>query len=137
MLIMAGVKLVSQTVGTANITEWAKLALSDLRARVLRVTRLRHDDQDRPVVLEMVVLVLDWFPGLETSGDATLDIAELARRYGLQLARATERASIVPASAEIASHLATGPGTNVVKLDRVAETAQGVPVEWRVAFSKG
>ena len=81
------------------------------------------------------MLVLDWFPGLEASGDATLDVAELARRYGLQLARATERASIVP-PAEIASHLAIGTGTNVVKLDRVAETAHGVPVEWRVSFSK-
>ena len=132
-----GPKLISQAVGTANITEWAKLALSDLQACVLRVTRLRHDDQDRPVLLEMVVLVLDWFPGLEVSGDAILDIAELAQRYGLPLARATERVSIVPASADIALHLVIGAGTNVMKLDRVTETAQGVPVEWRVSFSKG
>jgi hypothetical protein len=28
------------------------------------------------------------------------------------------------------------PRTNVLKMDRVVETADGVPVEWRVAFSK-
>ena len=132
---MAGV-ILEQTIGKANITEWAKLALSDLKADVLRATRLRHDDQGRPVVLEKVVLVLDKFPGLASTAGAIPDVAELARQYSLPLARATERISIVPATGEVALHLGVAPGTSVVKADRVAETADGVPVEWRVAFSK-
>jgi DNA-binding GntR family transcriptional regulator len=136
-LIVAGVTLISRAVDTANITEWAKLALSDLQARVLRETRLRHGDQGQPVALEKVVLVLDQLPGLVTSGGNPVpDIAELAYRYGLSLSLISERISIAPATGEVAQHLAVAPGASVMKADRVVETADGVPIEWRVAFSK-
>ena len=131
-----GIKLISRTTGTANIVEWAKLALSDLQAPVLRVTRLRHDDLDRPIALENVVLVLSHFPGLVSGVDTIPDIAELAGQHGLLLARSAERVSIVPAAGAVALHLGVAPGTDVLKMDRVVETADGVPVEWRVAFSK-
>jgi DNA-binding GntR family transcriptional regulator len=134
-LIVAGV-IPEQTIGTANITEWAKLALSDLQAGVLRATRLRHDDQGRPVALEKVVLVLDKFPGLASTAGPIPDVTELARQHGLSLARAMERISIVPATGEVALHLGVAPGTSVVKADRLVETTDGVHVEWRVAFSK-
>src|SRR5262245_28609795 len=99
------VKLLSWTVGTANIIEWAKLALPDIRAPVLRVTHLRHDELERPFSLEQLVLILDRFPGLQRESGLIPDIAELARRYGLPLSRATERIRMVPASGDTALHL--------------------------------
>ena len=133
---MARIAQIARTVGTANVVEWAKLALAGLQAPVLRVTRLRHDDQDRPVALETVVLVLKHFPVLEGDGGVIPDICELAQRYGLSLLRTAERVGIVPAAGDIALHLGIAVGTKVLKLDRVVETAGGVPIEWRVSFNR-
>ena len=133
---MAALTSIAQTVGTANVAEWAKLVLSNLQAPVLRVTRLRHDDQTRSVTLEEVVLPLDRFPGLAPNGGDIPDIVELAQRHGLSLGRVTERISIVRATRDVASHLRITAGTDVMKLDRVTETADGRPIEWRVAFAR-
>jgi DNA-binding GntR family transcriptional regulator len=127
---------IAQTVGTANVAEWAKLVLSNLQAPVLRVTRLRHDDQTRSVALEEVVLPLDRFPGLAPNGGDIPDIVELAQRHGLSLGRVTERISIVRATSDVASHLQITARSNVMKLDRITETVDGKPVEWRVAFAR-
>jgi DNA-binding GntR family transcriptional regulator len=133
---VAALMSIAQTVGTANVAEWAKLVLSNLQAPVLRVTRLRHDDQARSVALEEVVLPLDRFPGLAPNGGDIPDIVELAQRHGLSLGRVTERISIVRATRDVASHLRITAGTDVMKLDRVTETADGRPIEWRVAFAR-
>ena len=133
---MVRIAQIARTVGTANVVEWAKLALADLQAPVLRVTRLRHDDQDRPVALETVVLVLEHFPGLEADGEIIPDICGLAKRYDLSLLRTAERVAVVPAAGDIALHLGIAAGTKVLKLERVVETAAGVPIEWRVSFNR-
>ena len=115
----------------------AKLGLTSPRAPVLRVTRVRFDTSDRCHALEEVVLPLERFPGLYPSGGGDVpDITELAQRYGLSLGRATERVSIVPATKVVAEHLRIAAGANVLKLDRIAETADGEPIEWRVAYRK-
>jgi DNA-binding GntR family transcriptional regulator len=128
---------IAQAAGTANIVEWSKLSLSSLPAPVLRVTRILFDDNDHPIALEEAVLPLDRFPGLSPNGGGDVpDIMELAQRHGLSLGRASERISIVQATKDIAEHLGIATGTDVMKLDRIAETADGVPVEWRVAYRK-
>jgi GntR family transcriptional regulator len=116
-----------------NAVERTKLALNAPHARVLRVTRIQYDASGHPLAREDVVLPLDRFPGL--TADVSY-ITELAQCYGLSLGRATERISIVPATSGVAMHLGITAGTNVMKLDRVAETADGEPVEWRVTFRK-
>jgi DNA-binding GntR family transcriptional regulator len=75
------------------------------------------------------------FFGLAPNGDVP-DITELAQRHDLSLGRASERVSIVLATKDVAMHLGIPAGANVLKLDRVAETANGEPVEWRVTFRK-
>jgi GntR family transcriptional regulator len=135
-VIVAALLSIAQTVGTANVAEWAKLVLSDHQAPVLRVTRLRHDDQARPVALEEVVLPLERFPGLAPNGGGIPDIVELAQRHGLSLGRVTELISIVRATEEVASHLKITAGSNVMKLDRITEAVDGKPVEWRVVFAR-
>jgi DNA-binding GntR family transcriptional regulator len=127
---------IAQAAGPATIVEWAKLALSSPQARVLRVKRLRFDAPGHPIAFEEVVLALDWFPGLAADGEDVPDIVELAQRYAVSLGRSSERISMVPASREVAGHLGIVAGTDVLKLDRIAETTDGEPVEWRVAFQK-
>ena len=134
---MAHALSIAQAAGTANIVEWSKLSLSSLHAPVLRVTRILFDDNDRPIALEEAVLPLERLAGLSPRGGADIpDITELAQRHGISLGRAMERISIVPATKVIASHLGIAFGTDVMKLDRVTETADGEPIEWRVAYRK-
>jgi DNA-binding GntR family transcriptional regulator len=64
------------------------------------------------------------------------DIVELAQRHGLSLGHASERLVIVHASRDVASHLRIAPGADVLKLNRIVETEDGEPVEWRVTFRK-
>jgi DNA-binding GntR family transcriptional regulator len=127
---------IAQNAGTANVVEWAKLALSSPRAPVMRVTRILFDDNDRPIALEEAVLALERFKGLSPNGGDIPDIIALAQLYGLALGRATERISIVQATKDVALHLGITVGTEVMKLDRIAETTDGEPVEWRVAYRK-
>jgi len=103
---------------------------------VLRLKRLRFDAPGHPIALEEVVLALDRFPGLDPDGGDIPDIIDLAQRYAISLGRSSERIGMVPASAEVAGHLGIAAGTDVLKLDRIAETIDGEPVEWRVAFQK-
>jgi hypothetical protein len=127
---------ISQSAETANLVEWAKLALISPQAHVLRVTRILLDAPGRPIAFEEVVLVLDKFPGLTANGSVVPDITELAQRYGVLLGRASERMSIVRASKDVALHLGIASGADVLRLERIAETVDGEPVEWRVAFRK-
>jgi DNA-binding GntR family transcriptional regulator len=136
-VLVAHVVSITQAAETANLVEWAKLALSSPQARVLRVTRVRYNaPYHPPVALEEVVLALDRFPGLTANGGDVPDIIELAPRYGLSLGRATERVSVIQATKAIALHLGIAMGIDVLRLERIAETADGEPIEWRVAFRK-
>jgi len=130
---VARIASIAKTTASASDVERALLKI-DGNAPVLRIVRVRHDDDDRPLSYEEVVLPLERFPGLASDSDPPPDILELARRYGLSLGRATERATIATTTADVASHLGIAAGSNMVKLDRIIETADGVPVEWRVAF---
>src|SRR5262245_9574386 len=123
---------ISQTVDTANVIEWARLNLRDLKTPVLRVTRIRRADRFG-ILVEEVVLSLVHFPGL-TADDAVPDIGALASRYGLSVGKATERVSLVPVPGYVAQYLGIPAGTDVVKLDRITATTDGEPVEWRVAY---
>ena len=128
---MARIASIAKTTAPASDVERALLKI-DGKAPVLRVVRVRYDDNGRPLSYEEVVLPLERFPGL--ASDPSPGIFELARRYGLSLGRATERATIATATADVASHLGIAARSNVVKLDRIIKTADGVPVEWRVAY---
>ena len=127
--------LIAQAARAAEEPERTRLRLTCAHASVLTVTRIRLDEDDRPLAREKIILPLDRFPGLAPNDGDIPDIAQLAQRHGLTLGRATERVSIVPASGEVALHLRSAAGTDVLKLDRVIETADGIPLEWRVAFA--
>jgi DNA-binding GntR family transcriptional regulator len=81
-------------------------------------------------------LALERFPGLAANGGDVPDLVELAQRHGLTLGPASERLSIVRATKDVASRLQIAPGVDVLRLNRIVETADGEPVEWRVTFRK-
>jgi DNA-binding GntR family transcriptional regulator len=121
--------------GSANATEREKLALHSPQASVLRVTCVRYD-AGFPLLFEEVILPLDRFPGLTASSGDVPEISELSQRHGLSLGRVTELISIVPGTKDVAMHLGIAAGTDVMKMDRITETADGQPIEWRVAFAR-
>jgi DNA-binding GntR family transcriptional regulator len=133
---MACSALITQSTGTSTLEEWAKLDLNAPNSHVLRLTRVQLDDNSRPLGVEEVVLALERFPGLAANGADVPDLVELAQRHGLALGRATERVSIVRATKDVATHLQIAPGVDVLRLNRIVETAEGEPVEWRVTFRK-
>jgi DNA-binding GntR family transcriptional regulator len=113
-----------------------ELDLSAANSRVLRLTRVLNDDNNHPVAVEEVVLALEQFRGLAADGGNVPDLVELAQRHGLSLGHACERVVIVHASKDVASHLQIAVGTDVLRLNRIVETVDGEPVEWRVTFRK-
>ena len=133
---MTSVALITESTGTPTLEEWAKLELGAPNSRVLRLTRVQLGDNGCPLGVEEVVLALERFPGLDANGGDMPDLVELAQRHGLSLGRASERIAIVQASREVASHLKIAPGTDVLRLNRIVETADGDPIEWRVTFRK-
>ena len=99
-------RVISQATGPASLVEWAKLALDDPKAPVLRLARVRHDDRFG-TLHEEIVLSLGHFPGLPAD-EPIPDIAELAHRYGLGLGKSTTGlTSTVPRTAPgiLAAHL--------------------------------
>ena len=129
-------EVITHSTGTATLEEWAKLDLDAPNSRVLRLMRVQLDDNNHPLALEEVVLALERFRGLAANGGDVPDITELAQRHGLSLGRAYERVSLVHATKDVASHLQMAPGTDVLKMNRIIETADAEPVEWRVTFRK-
>ena len=116
----------------ANRIEQERLRLP-VAEPVLRVMRVRHEN-DHPLSYEQIVLPLARFPGLSDS-PVTADISELAKRYALSLGLATERVETVIAPHAVARHLRVQRRTRLLKLDRIVETTDGQPVEWRIMFT--
>jgi DNA-binding GntR family transcriptional regulator len=133
---MASIALTRQTAGPPTVEEWAKLDLNVPNSHVLKLTRVRLEDNNVPLAVEEVVLALERFPGLTANGSDVPDIVELARLHGISLGDATERVSIVRATKDVASHLQIAVGTDVLRLNRIVATVDGDPVEWRRTFRK-
>jgi GntR family transcriptional regulator len=90
--------------------------------------------QDRPLILDEIVLAASQFPGLnvarlEASRGSMYSFYESV--YGLRMIRAEERLRAVAADAFTAGHLAIAPGTPLLCVDRIAFTYGDKPVEWR------
>lgn len=64
------------------------------------------------------------------------NIIALARRHGVDLGRACERATLVDAPPEVAGLLDVAPGASLLRLDRVVFTVGAVPLEWRVGLCR-
>jgi GntR family transcriptional regulator len=123
---------IGRVTARASKTERQRLALR-VSSRVARLQRVQNEDLG-PMVYESIVLPIGRLPGLDLDRAATMTISEIAQECGLILGLATERIGVVDVDPQIALHLAVTNNQKVLKIDRVTATADGVPIEWRIAF---
>jgi GntR family transcriptional regulator len=88
----------------------------------------------RPLILDEITFDAARFPGftlaeLEEFHGSVYSFYETV--FGVRSIRAEERLSAVAADSVAAAHLKVAPGTPLLRVDRVAYTYGGKPVEWR------
>jgi GntR family transcriptional regulator len=103
--------------------------------KVISIERTRNFD-DKPVIIETVILPADLFQGLGKNGDNDLPntLYELyEKKYGINIHSANERLRAVPASEHEASLLNVEPGSPLLEIERTALTLDSTPVELRIS----
>ncbi len=118
----------------ASRMEASRLGLAT-GTKVIRIERMRNFD-DKPVIIETVVLPADLFSGLgRDSGDKLPNtLYELyEKQYGITIHSANERLRAVPASKHEASLLNIEPGSPLLEIERIALTLDHTPVELRIS----
>jgi len=130
--ILAQVKSTHITEAIANEQERARLQLGP-HDRLYRMHRIRQHGGE-PFMVEDVAVPVALFPGLGEGKTISPRIVVLAQEYGILLGKAEERVSISEADAGVAEALGLAAGSPVMVLDRVVQTLDGRPVEWRKAW---
>lgn len=88
----------------------------------------------RPVVFESIRLPMALFPGLDEIKPIPNNVYALyASRFGLTVGRVTEKLKAILASKADASKLDCAEGDALLRIDRIAYSLRGTPVEWRVS----
>lgn len=105
----------------------------DAGTRVVRIRRLRALGE-KPVILETLSLPEATFPGL-ADGPVPNNLYRLfASRYGVTIGRAQEKLKAVILSVQEAETLGVAAGTPALRIDRVALSLDGAPVELRLSL---
>jgi GntR family transcriptional regulator len=116
----------------ATRDEAGRLKLS-ARAFVIAITRVRHLNNN-PVICETIILPATRFAGLEQNDDIPNELyGYYESTYGITIHKATERLRAVTASNVEVAAIGLPVGSPLLEIDRVAETLEGEPVEWRVS----
>ena len=118
---------------SASIVECARLRLPR-GARVVHIRRLRMLG-GAPVIVEEISLPARLFQGLEASGGELPNAlyALYEEIYGITIRRAVEHLRAVIATAEEAKLLTLPKSAPLLEIDRLGETLDGTPVEWRLS----
>jgi GntR family transcriptional regulator len=117
--------------GRAADDESARLGLKP-GARVHRITQIRTAD-GVAFAYEKLVLPVALFPNLDRKAPVN-NIGETAFANGLLLGNGREQIAVGEATGKIATALGLKPGSTVLVLDRVVQTIDGKPAEWRQAW---
>jgi GntR family transcriptional regulator len=127
-------RIVSVGVRPATV-EAAKILKLRAGSRVLHVERVRHL-AGTAAIAETIVLPHALFPGAEKL-DLPNNLYELYRaKFGVTIARSTEKLKAVAARRREAKHLGVAAGTPLLAIDRTAYSLDGRPVEWRVSLCR-
>lgn len=102
-------------------------------AQVIRIRRVRSL-QGRPIILETLSLPHQLFSGLETAPIPNNLYSLYAAKYGVTIARAREKLKAVALLPDEAMLLDASPGFPALKINRVALSLEGSPVELRVSL---
>jgi GntR family transcriptional regulator len=127
---------------TISVTE--RVASAEARAQLdlargarVVVIRRRRLLGGTPAVTETITVPADRFPGLQLADPVPNNLYGLyAGRYGVTVARATERLKAVTCPQEDAALLGIAAGAPVLLIDRLAADLDGRTVEWRLSLCR-
>jgi len=106
-------------------------------SKVVQVRRVRTAD-GVPMAVEQTHLPVARFPGLADEDLTTLSLyAVLAQRYGVELAEAVQRVTVVLVDAENAVLLETPVGEPAFRIERLTRDASGVVIEFAASVFRG
>jgi len=117
---------------TARRADRERLKLSG-RCNVMEARRIRLID-DRPVILETVIVPLSLFPEIHKRRTLPNTLYSMYQSvYGISIFAAKEEVRADLATAEDTAHLEVEPGTPLLHIDRLALAIDGTPAEWRIS----
>jgi GntR family transcriptional regulator len=125
-------KVLGVDIGTADDAERQALEL-EAGAEIIRIRRLRAFET-KPIILERLSLPQRVFPGLADNPIPNNLYSLYAARYGVTIAHARERLKAVALAQDEAALLGANAGTPALRIDRVALSLDGSPVELRVSL---
>jgi len=123
--------LLSQEIDVPTAIEQSTLRLG-ADQDVVRTRRLRMHD-GRPCKYEVACLAKGRLAITDLKSVGDYLIIPLAQTRGVHLGRAVERITVGEASPEVAGLLNIEVGSAILRLDRVIHSADGEPIEWRIA----
>jgi GntR family transcriptional regulator len=86
----------------------------------------------RPVIDETITLPAMRFPDLDQHAPIPSNVdAFYSSHFGLTISRVTERLKAIMASKKTAAALGCTTGTPLLRIDRIAHSLDGCPIEWR------
>jgi GntR family transcriptional regulator len=102
-------------------------------AAIWRIERVRALG-GRPVLVETIALPADRFPGFGDLAEVPNNVYGLySERWGITIARASERLKAIASSPSDAEALGCAPGHPMIEISRVAYDLENRPVEMRVS----
>ncbi len=122
----------SRTRRRINRVEADRLQLP-MAAEVIVIKRNRFLDE-RPMIVETIVLPATRFVGFERETDLPNELYQrYEETYGVTIHKVEESLRAVAATRAEARILCIEPGDPLLEIDRLAETLEGIPVEWRLS----
>jgi GntR family transcriptional regulator len=121
--------IVSRTIVPADAEGWAQLRCRP-NAQLNRIERIGRN-RGRPVRYDLAWLPVARFGDLTLIADSDLTLLVLAFRRGILLGGASEQIAIASATEEASAALGLPCGHPVLRAERVACDAEGVPLEWQ------
>ena len=89
---------------------------------------------NRPAVYETITVPAKTFPSLGQDNELPNNLYQIyEEEFGVTIHRAVEQLRAVTASPIEARHLIIPAGTPLIEIDRLAETLDKIPVEWRIS----
>ncbi len=126
--------VLTQRTQRATEEQASRLSL-ETGAMVHAIARVRSFE-GRPTIFERIYVPVALMPDLavEAGVEMTDEMYVIYQeRYGITIARATERLAAVPAAAEEARHLDLDAGAPLLEIVRVARDVNGRAVELRIS----
>jgi GntR family transcriptional regulator len=127
-------EIISQDFGVATVQEVQTLGLKKSES-VMRLVRVRSLNGVKALI-EKIVLPASLFPELEKHDLPNNLYGYYSQKFGITVAKASERIKASAATAQEAQYLEIAQGTPLLQIDRLALSIDGRAVEWRVSSCK-